>query len=136
MSSRVLALLGLILFAPVMVIVSILVRLTSKGPILHRQQRVGLNDATFTVLKFRSMYANAEARTGAVWAVKNDPRITPLGRYLRLFRLDELPQFFNVLKGELRFLGPRPDRPELFRRLAEKTPSNPRRPLAKPGTFV
>lgn len=131
--SWLLALLGLILLAPVMVIVAILVRLTSKGPILHRQKRVGLNDATFTVLKFRSMYADAEARTGAVWAKKNDPRITPIGRYLRLFRLDELPQFLNVLKGEMSFVGPRPERPEFVQALSEKIPFYRQRHFVKPG---
>ena len=131
--SWLLALLGLILLAPVMLIVAVLVRLTSKGPILHRQKRVGLNDATFTVLKFRSMYANAEARTGAVWAIKNDPRITPVGRYLRLFRLDELPQFFNVLKGEMSFVGPRPERPEFVKALCEKIPFYRQRHFVKPG---
>lgn len=131
--SWLLALVGLVLSSPVMVIVAILVRLTSKGPILHRQTRVGLNDVPFTVLKFRSMYADAEARTGAVWAKKNDPRITPIGKYLRLFRLDELPQFFNVLKGEMSFVGPRPERPEFVKALSEKIPFYRQRHFVKPG---
>ncbi|OYW09079.1 MAG: hypothetical protein B7X34_07425 [Acidobacteriia bacterium 12-62-4] len=131
--SWILALVGLVLLSPVMVIVAILVRVSSKGPILHRQTRVGLNDAPFTVLKFRSMYADAEARTGAVWATKNDPRITPIGRYLRLFRLDELPQFFNVLKGEMSFVGPRPERPEFVKALSEKIPFYRQRHFVKPG---
>lgn len=131
--SWLLALIGLIVLSPVMLIVAILVRLTSKGPILHRQTRVGLNDVPFTVLKFRSMYADAEARTGAVWAKKNDPRITPIGRYLRLFRLDELPQFFNVLKGEMSFVGPRPERPEFVKALSEKIPFYRQRHFVKPG---
>jgi exopolysaccharide biosynthesis polyprenyl glycosylphosphotransferase len=131
--SWLLALVGLIVLSPVMLIVALLVRLTSQGPILHRQTRVGLNDAPFTVLKFRSMYANAEARTGAVWAKKNDPRITPIGRYLRLFRLDELPQFFNVLKGEMSFVGPRPERPEFVKALSEKIPFYRQRHFVKPG---
>lgn len=131
--SWLLALVGLIVLSPVMLIVALLVRLTSKGPILHRQTRVGLNDVPFTVLKFRSMYADAEARTGAVWAKKNDPRITPIGRYLRLFRLDELPQFFNVLKGEMSFVGPRPERPEFVKALSEKIPFYRQRHFVKPG---
>lgn len=133
MYSWLLALVGLIVLSPVMVVVAILVRLTSKGPILHRQTRVGLNNVPFTVLKFRSMYADAEARTGAVWAKKNDPRITPIGRYLRLFRLDELPQFFNVLKGEMSFVGPRPERPEFVKALSEKIPFYRQRHFVKPG---
>ncbi len=131
--SWLLALVGLILLSPIMLVVAILVRLTSKGPILHRQTRVGLNDAPFTVLKFRSMYADAEARTGAVWAKKNDPRITPIGKYLRLFRLDELPQFINVLKGEMSFVGPRPERPEFVKALSEKIPFYRQRHFVKPG---
>jgi sugar transferase (PEP-CTERM system associated) len=131
--SWLLALIGLIVLSPVMGIVAILVRVSSKGPILHRQTRVGLNDVPFTVLKFRSMYADAEARTGAVWAKKNDPRITPIGRYLRLFRLDELPQFFNVLKGEMSFVGPRPERPEFVKALSEKIPFYRQRHFVKPG---
>ncbi|MCA2965511.1 MAG: exopolysaccharide biosynthesis polyprenyl glycosylphosphotransferase, partial [Acidobacteriaceae bacterium] len=131
--SWLLALVGLVLLSPVMLLVALLVRITSPGPILHRQQRVGLNDVPFTVLKFRSMTANAEARTGAVWAKKNDPRITPLGRYLRLFRLDELPQFFNVLRGEMSFVGPRPERPEFVKALSEKIPFYRQRHFVKPG---
>ncbi|MCX6606914.1 MAG: sugar transferase, partial [Acidobacteria bacterium] len=118
--SWVLALIGLTLLSPVMLVVALLVRLTSPGPILHRQTRVGLKDVPFTVFKFRSMRADAEARTGAVWASKNDPRITSIGKYLRLFRLDELPQFFNVLRGDMSFVGPRPERPEFVKALSEK----------------
>src|SRR5665213_3371376 len=102
----------LILFAPVMLVVAIVVKLTSPGPVFHRQVRTGLNGSTFTVYKFRSMYVDAEAATGPVWASKGDPRITPSGRWIRRFRFDEFPQLFNVLRNEMALVGPRPERPE------------------------
>ena len=105
------SLFGLIVAAPLMVLTALAVKLTSKGPMLYRQRRVGLNGRVFTVYKFRSMYVDAEARTGAVWATKDDPRITPLGKWLRKLRLDELPQLWNVVKGEMSMVGPRPERP-------------------------
>jgi exopolysaccharide biosynthesis polyprenyl glycosylphosphotransferase len=122
-----------IVLAPVMVIVAILVKLTSPGPVLHRQVRVGLNDANFTLYKFRSMFVNAEASTGPVWATKNDPRVTPVGRWLRRLRLDELPQLFNVLKGEMTLVGPRPERPEFVAKLTEQIPYYNYRHCVKPG---
>ena len=112
----------LILTSPLMLIVALAVRLTSPGPILLRQKRVGRGGTVFTVYKFRSMYANAEAGTGAVWATRNDPRITPVGRVIRRLRLDEVPQLFNVLKGEMAIAGPRPERPEFVKTLSEKIP--------------
>ena len=96
----------LILTSPLILLVALAVRLTSAGPILLRQTRVGRGGTVFTVYKFRSMYANAEALTGAVWATRNDPRITPVGRVIRRLRLDEIPQLFNVLKGEMAIAGP------------------------------
>ena len=131
--SAVIAVVGTILTIPIMIIVAILVRLTSPGPILHGQVRSGLNGKPFTVYKFRSMKANAEATTGAVWAQKNDPRITSIGKYLRKFRLDELPQFFNVLRGEMSMVGPRPERPEFVKTLSEKIPFYKQRLSVKPG---
>jgi sugar transferase (PEP-CTERM system associated) len=121
------------IFTPVMLVVALLVKLTSRGPVFHRQQRVGLNDAPFTVYKFRSMYINAEAGTGPVWATKDDPRVTPVGRWLRRLRLDELPQLLNVLKGEMSLVGPRPERPEFVRSLSEKIPFYSYRHCVKPG---
>ncbi|MDP9053732.1 MAG: sugar transferase [Acidobacteriota bacterium] len=121
------------IFSPVMLIVAVLVKLTSRGPVFHRQSRVGLNNCTFTVYKFRSMYANAEAGTGPVWATKDDPRITPLGRWIRRLRLDELPQLLNVLKGEMSLVGPRPERPEFVTSLSEKIPFYSYRHCVKPG---
>jgi sugar transferase (PEP-CTERM system associated) len=123
----------LILTLPIMLIVALFVRFTSPGPILLRQQRVGRGDAVFTVYKFRSMYADAEARTGAVWATRNDPRITPVGRFIRRVRLDELPQLFNVLKGEMAIAGPRPERPEFVKTLSEQIPYYRQRHCVKPG---
>ncbi len=123
----------LILTSPLMILVALAVRLTSPGPVLLRQKRVGRGDHVFTVYKFRSMYANAEARTGAVWATRNDPRITPLGRILRKVRLDELPQLFNVLKGEMAIAGPRPERPEFVKTLSDTIPYYRQRHCVKPG---
>lgn len=96
------------------------------------QKRVGLNNKEFTLLKFRTMYSNAE-RHGAQWAIKNDPRITSIGKILRLTRLDELPQIFNILKGDMSFIGPRPERKEFVETLAEKVPHYHLRHLIKPG---
>lgn len=127
------AVLLIILTSPLMLIVALAVRLSSPGAILLRQQRVGRGDTVFTVYKFRSMYADAEALTGAVWAVRNDPRITPVGRVIRRARLDELPQLFNVLKGEMAIAGPRPERPEFVKTLCEKIPYYRQRHCVKPG---
>lgn len=127
------ALAGAALTLPVMAAVWLLVRLTSPGPAIYRQRRVGKNGKVFEVLKFRSMYTDAEARTGAVWAQRNDPRITPLGRWLRKLRLDELPQFFNVLKGEMSIVGPRPERPEFVQVLTEQIPFYGQRHTIPPG---
>ncbi len=128
-----LAALGLLLTLPLMLLVALAVKLTSRGPVLYRQTRVGLHGRTFTLYKFRSMYADAEARTGVVWAARNDPRVTPVGRWLRKLRLDELPQFINVLKGDMVIVGPRPERPEFVKVLAEKIPFYRQRHFVKPG---
>ncbi len=122
-----------VLFAPVMLIVALAVKLSSSGPILHRQTRVGLNDSVFTVYKFRSMYANAEAATGPVWAQKGDPRVTPVGKWLRRLRLDELPQLLNVLKGDMSIVGPRPERPEFVESLNKQIPYYSYRHCVRPG---
>jgi lipopolysaccharide/colanic/teichoic acid biosynthesis glycosyltransferase len=116
-----------------MLVTALAVRLTSKGPIFYRQRRVGVNGHIFTLYKFRSMYADAEARTGAVWASKDDPRITPLGKWLRRLRLDELPQFWNVVKGDMVIVGPRPERPEFVDVLAQQIPYYRQRLAVKPG---
>jgi sugar transferase (PEP-CTERM system associated) len=122
-----------ILFSPLMLLVAIAVKFSSPGPVLYGQKRVGLDDKTFTVYKFRSMYVDAEARTGAVWAQKDDPRITPVGRIIRRLRFDELPQLFNVLKGDMSIVGPRPERPEFVKTLTEQIPYYRQRHCVKPG---
>ena len=108
------------------------VRLSSPGPIFFRQTRVGLRGRPFSVIKFRTMRQDAEA-TGAVWATKNDPRVTPLGRFMRRTRLDEIPQLWNVLRGEMGFVGPRPERPEFVQWLSGEIPFYELRHLIRPG---
>jgi sugar transferase (PEP-CTERM system associated) len=124
---------GLVVASPICLLVALAVRLTSRGPILYRQNRVGFQGRVFKVLKFRSMYIDAEARTGAIWAQKDDPRITPVGRWLRKLRLDELPQLLNVLRGEMAIVGPRPERPEFVKTLTEQIPFYGQRHFVKPG---
>jgi sugar transferase (PEP-CTERM system associated) len=124
---------GLVVASPIMLLTALAVKLTSPGPILYRQVRVGLNGSLFTVYKFRSMRTDAEARTGAVWASKDDPRVTPLGKIIRKIRFDELPQIVNVLKGEMSIVGPRPERPEFVKTLTEKIPYYRQRHCIRPG---
>ena len=128
-----LSLLGLIVGLPVMVLVAIAVRLTSRGPVFYHQDRVGLNGRIFMVHKFRTMRQDAEAATGPVWSRPNDVRITTVGRFLRRTRLDELPQLWNVLRGDMSFVGPRPERPEFVKDLTEKIPFYGQRHVVKPG---
>ncbi|MEJ5198812.1 MAG: sugar transferase [Anaerolineae bacterium] len=108
-------------------------RLTSPGDLFYWQERVGKDGRLFRMVKFRSMVMNAEADTGAVWAQENDPRVTPVGRLLRKSRLDELPQVWNVLRGEMSLIGPRPERPEFVASLAEAIPDFRKRHVIKPG---
>jgi len=103
---------GLALLAPVMAVIALLIKATSRGPVFYVQKRVGLNGRPFKMYKFRTMWADAEKETGPVWARPNDPRVTPIGRVLRRTNLDELPQLWNVLKGDMSLVGPRPERPE------------------------
>jgi sugar transferase (PEP-CTERM system associated) len=124
---------GLILAAPIMLLTALAVKLTSSGPIFYRQVRVGIDNIPFTLYKFRSMRVDAEAGTGAVWAQKNDPRVTPIGGIIRKIRFDELPQLVNVLRGEMSLVGPRPERPEFVRTLAEKIPYYRQRHAVRPG---
>lgn len=123
----------LLLCIPVLPIIAILVRLSSPGPILFRQQRVGRRGELFTLYKFRTMRQDAEASSGAVWAGKNDPRVTRVGRFLRKTRLDELPQLWSVLIGDMGFVGPRPERPEFVSWLSEKIPYYNLRHIIRPG---
>jgi sugar transferase (PEP-CTERM system associated) len=127
------AIVGLALAAPVMALVALAVKATSQGPVLYRQQRVGYLGHVFTVRKFRSMRVNAEAETGPVWAQAHDPRVTPIGRFLRRSRLDELPQLWNVLVGDMSFVGPRPERPEFVAQLSMEIPFYRQRHVVRPG---
>jgi sugar transferase (PEP-CTERM system associated) len=132
-ASRVLSAVGLAVAAPIMLVTALAVRLSSPGPILYRQVRVGLDDELFTLYKFRSMRADAEAETGAVWASKDDPRITRVGKIIRKLRFDELPQLVNGLIGNMSVVGPRPERPEFVHSLSEKIPYYRERHCVRPG---
>jgi len=131
--SMTIAIVATLAAAPVMLLVAILVRLSSHGPVLFRQRRAGKDDVPFTLYKFRSMVRDAESASGAVWATKDDPRITPVGKWLRRLRLDELPQLFNVLKGDMSIVGPRPERPEFVADLEQRIPFYRQRHCVKPG---
>ncbi len=128
-----LSLIMLFVLWPVMIISAIAVRLSSPGPALFSQERVGRDGRPFTLIKFRSMYVDAESRTGPVWATEDDPRITPVGRFMRKTRLDELPQLFNVLAGSMSLIGPRPERQVFVDELAQKIPYFRQRHILKPG---
>jgi lipopolysaccharide/colanic/teichoic acid biosynthesis glycosyltransferase len=146
-----LAAVSLALLSPLFLLIALAIRLTSRGPVLYTQTRVGLdrrnggkpngslrrsNDIggrPFKIYKFRTMCVNAEQLTGAVWATKGDPRVTRLGRFLRQYRLDELPQLINVLKGDMNIVGPRPERPPIFAELRKNIADYPLRQLARPG---
>lgn len=125
--------LGFVFSFPIMIAVAIAVKIESPGPILFRQERVGWKSKSFEVLKFRSMRVDAEARSGAQWATVNDPRVTRIGKYLRKFRLDELPQFWNVIRGEMSFVGPRPERPVFVDELRKHIPYYDERHSVRPG---
>jgi exopolysaccharide biosynthesis polyprenyl glycosylphosphotransferase len=132
-SSRLFSAIGLVLALPIMLLTALAVRLSSPGPILYRQVRVGLDGELFTLYKFRSMRADAEAQTGAVWASRDDPRITKVGKIIRKLRFDELPQLVNGLIGNMSIVGPRPERPEFVHSLCEKIPYYRERHCVRPG---
>ena len=125
--------LGLLISSPFILVFAILVKATSKGPAFFKQERGGYMGKTFKVIKLRSMRNDAEAKTGAVWAQKNDPRVTPVGRFMRKTRIDELPQFWNVLKGDMSLVGPRPERPELTEKFYKQWPEFAQRLRIIPG---
>jgi lipopolysaccharide/colanic/teichoic acid biosynthesis glycosyltransferase len=147
----VLAGVALFLALPLLLLIAIAIKLTSRGPVLYTQERVGQDRRTpgetpgnhrrvrdiggkpFTIYKFRTMRVDAEAHSGAVWATQNDPRVTPVGRFLRQYRLDEIPQLLNVMRGEMNIVGPRPERPTIFAELREHIKEYPLRQRAKPG---
>lgn len=127
------AFIGLTLLSPVLLITGLLIKLTSKGPILYSQVRVGMNGKHFNIYKFRTMKVDAEKNTGPVWASKNDNRLTPIGGILRKARIDEIPQFVNVLKGEMSLVGPRPERPMFVEQLKTQICDYEKRLDVKPG---
>ncbi len=131
--TRLFAAFGLLLAAPVVIPVVLAIKLTSSGPVLYRQKRVGLHGRPFVLMKFRSMYTDAETHTGPVWAQKDDPRVTPVGRWIRRFRIDEIPQLVNALRGEMAIVGPRPERPEFVETLTAEIPFYRQRLVVKPG---
>lgn len=124
---------GITLALPLFPLIALSIKLSSPGPIIFRQIRVGEREEQFMLYKFRTMSLDAEAATGAVWAKEDDPRITRLGKFLRKTRLDELPQLFNVLIGDMSFVGPRPERPEFVEKLKEIIPYYSERHIIKPG---
>ncbi len=129
----VLSLIGIIIFMPFMIITAILIFIQDGTPVIYRQKRVTKDGKEFTLYKFRSMIKNAEKETGAVWASTNDTRITKLGKIMRKFWLDEFPQFFNILKGDMSFVGPRPERPELIEEFCKEHPDFKYRTAVKAG---
>jgi exopolysaccharide biosynthesis polyprenyl glycosylphosphotransferase len=128
-----LSVVGLILCIPILPVIALSIWISSPGPILFRQVRVGEREKHFVLYKFRSMNQDSEKDTGAVWAQKDDPRVTKVGKFLRVARLDEIPQLFNVLKGDMGFVGPRPERPEFVEKLNKIIPYYSNRHLVKPG---
>ena len=127
------AFLGLLLAMPLALMTALAIKLESSGPIFYRQERVGQNEKHFTLFKFRSMRQDAEAKVGPVWAAENDPRVTSVGAIIRKLRIDEIPQMLNVLKGEMSFVGPRPERPFFVERLKQNIPYYDLRHSVKPG---
>jgi lipopolysaccharide/colanic/teichoic acid biosynthesis glycosyltransferase len=147
----IIAFVALFVALPLLLLIAVAIKLSSRGPVLYTQERIGLDRRTpdsdagnrrrtrdlggrpFTIYKFRTMRVDAESVTGAVWATQNDPRITPVGRFLRQYRLDEIPQLLNVMRGEMNIVGPRPERPTIFAELREHIAEYPLRQRAKPG---
>lgn len=127
------SLLLLIATAPAMVIIAVLIKCTSPGPIIFKQDRLTAHGKKFTILKFRTMKVSSDSKSAFVWTEKNDPRVTRVGSFLRITRLDELPQLFNVLKGDMSLIGPRPERPEFTNTLAKEIPGFHRRLQIKAG---
>ncbi len=123
----------LAVFAPIWLVVAVAIKVDSRGPVLYRQQRVGRDGKLFTIYKFRSMVENAESETGPKWAERDDPRITRVGHILRKLRIDEIPQFINVLKGDMSLVGPRPERPFFVEQFKKEIPLYLRRTQVRPG---
>jgi exopolysaccharide biosynthesis polyprenyl glycosylphosphotransferase len=123
----------LLIFAVPMLVIAVVVKCTSPGPILFKQVRIGRHGRPFLMWKFRTMHVDAEAASGPVWAIENDPRCTPCGNWLRRSSFDELPQFLNVLRGEMSLVGPRPERPYFVRLFSERLPEYDYRHSVPPG---
>ena len=130
---RVIGAILLVILLPIILLVILLVRCTSSGPALYRQKRTGKSGKVFSLYKIRSMYINAEQITGPVWCLPGDSRITPVGKILRLLHLDELPQLFNVVQGEMCLVGPRPERPEIIEQILKNIPNFDQRLQVLPG---
>jgi sugar transferase (PEP-CTERM system associated) len=128
-----LAMLALVITVPLFVLLPLLIKLSSSGPVFYRQERVGWQGRRFTILKFRSMRMDAEEPGSAIWAEEHDPRVTAVGRFMRRYRIDELPQLMNVLRGDMSMVGPRPERPEFIGRLTRDVPYYAYRLAVKPG---
>ncbi|MBN1870056.1 MAG: sugar transferase [Candidatus Omnitrophica bacterium] len=124
---------GIMALSPVFLLTALLIKLTSKGPVFYFQVRVGKMGRLFNMYKFRTMKVNAEKETGPVWAAANDNRLTPIGNFLRKTHIDEIPQFINILKGEMSLIGPRPERPVFVERFKEEIKGYERRLAVKPG---
>lgn len=127
------SLLILIVTLPLNILVALFIKLDSRGPIFFKQERSGMGNKNFNIYKFRSMYQDAEKHTGPVWSQKDDPRVTRVGRMIRKLRIDEIPQMFNVLKGEMSLVGPRPERPYFVEQLSQQIPYYKRRLKVRPG---
>ena len=121
-----------LLTSPLMLLTALAIKLDSRGPVFYLQERVGLNNTTFRIIKFRSMRVDAEAN-GPVWAHEGDSRVTRVGRWIRKRRIDELPQLFNIIRGEMSLIGPRPERPVFIKQLEQRIPYYSERHLVKPG---
>ena len=127
------SLFGIVIASPVMLVMCILIKLTSPGPLIYRQERVGLHNKTFWMYKFRSMEIQPEAEEKKAWTVKNDPRVTGIGRFMRRTSIDELPQLFNILKGDMSLVGPRPERPFFVEKFREEIPRYMVKHQVRPG---
>jgi len=123
----------IVVTSPATIITAIIIKVDSKGPVFFRQERAGMNGKVFKMVKFRTMITDAEKHTGPVWSSKDDPRITKIGKLIRKVRLDEIPQVFNVLKGDMSFVGPRPERPFFVEKLSQEIPLYKRRLKVRPG---
>ena len=124
---------GLLICIPLWFLISILIKIDSRGPVFYQQERMGKNGKIFYINKFRSMVSDAEAKTGPVWAATEDKRITTIGRLLRRFHFDETPQLINILKGDMSIVGPRPERPYFVKKLKQTYPFYSRRFKIRPG---